>query len=78
MSFYAEQSPRGFANEISTYRFTTKAKRDSWVAEHEDDGDCNSSSMGAKSITAAEARKNISYKGDNATENFNSGYIDIF
>jgi hypothetical protein len=75
-SYYAEQSPRGFANETNTYRFTTKAVRDKWVAEHESDGDCNSASQGARSITAAEARRNVGYKGDAATQSYNSGYID--
>ena len=75
-SYYAEQSPRGFANETNTYRFTTKAARDKWVAEHESDGDCNSASQGATAITADQARKNVAYKGDAATESYNSGYID--
>ena len=75
-SYYAEQSPRGFANETNTYRFTTKAARDKWVAEHESDGDCNSASQGATAITADQARKNVAYKGDASTESYNSGYID--
>ncbi len=74
-SYYAEQSPRGFSNEVNTYRFATKAARDAWVAEHESDGDCNSASQGAKRITAAEARRNVGYKGDAATKSYNSGYI---
>ena len=27
---YAEQSPRGFGNEINTYRFKSKKKKTSW------------------------------------------------
>jgi hypothetical protein len=77
MSYYAEQSPRGFANEINTYRFATKADRDAWVEDHENDGDCNSANQGATAITSAQARKNIGYKGDDATESYNSNYIDL-
>jgi hypothetical protein len=75
-NYYAEQSSRGFANETNTYRFTTKAARDEWVAEHENDGDVNSSSQGASAITADQARKNVAYKGDDATQSYNSGYLD--
>ena len=75
-SYYAEQSPRGFGNEVNTYRFTTKAARDKWVAEHESDGDVNSASQGASAITADQARKNVAYKGDAATKSYNSGYLD--
>ena len=75
-NYYAEQSPRGFANEINTFRFNSEAARDRWVSEHEIDGDVNSASQGARAITAAEARHNVSYKGDAATQSYNSGYID--
>ena len=75
-NYYAEQSPRGFANETNTYRFTSKASRDKWVAEHESDGDCNSASQGASAITADRARKNVAYKGDSCTRSYNSGYLD--
>ena len=61
-SYYAEQSPRGFGNEVNTYRFTTKAARDKWVAEHESDGDVNSASQGARAITADQARKNVAFR----------------
>lgn len=76
MSFYAEQRPRGFRNEINTYQFSTKAARDKWVAEHGSDGGQNSASLGAYAITAKEARKNIAYKGDEITDSYNSGYLD--
>lgn len=78
MSYYAEQSPRGFANEVHTYKFATRAARDQWVAEHTDDGDCNSASCGAQAITAKQARANVSYRGDGATTSYNSGYMDAF
>lgn len=77
MSYYAEQAPRGFANEINTYRFATQSGRDQWVSAHKDDGDCNSASQGARTITAAQARGNAGYKGDCATKSYNSGYIDM-
>lgn len=76
MNYYAEQSPRGFGNEVNTYRFATKEARDKWVAEHEDDGDCNSASQGARAITASKARKNVRYRGDEVTKSYNSDYID--
>lgn len=76
-SYYAEQSPRGFANEVKTYRFSTKAERDAWVAEHAGDGDVNSAACGARAITAKQARANVGYRGDAITESYNSGYIDL-
>jgi hypothetical protein len=76
MAYYAEQSPRGFANEINTYRFATRATRDKFVAERENDGDCNSAALGARAITARDARRNVGYRGDAATQSYNSGYID--
>lgn len=75
-SYYAEQSPRGFGNEVNTFRFPTKSERDAWVTKHKDDGDCNSASQGARAITAAEARKNVSYKGDAITQSYNSSYLE--
>ena len=74
--WYAEQSPRGFGNEINTYRFKSKKKRDLWVYDHENDGDVNSAARGARSITEKEARSNVAYRGDNATKSYNSSYID--
>lgn len=76
-SSYAEQSPRGFANETNTYRFASKAERDAWVAKHASDGDVNSAARGARAISAKQARANVGYRGDAATESFNSGYIDL-
>ena len=75
--YYAEQSPRGFANEINTYRFTSRALRDAWVEQHKDDGDCNSANCGAETIDSETAYKNVGYRGDAATESFNSGFVDI-
>jgi len=57
MPYYAAHSPRGFANEITVHVFDTRAARDEWVSEHEQDGDVNSASQGARAITAAEARR---------------------
>ena len=74
-TYYAEQSPRGFSNETNTYRFTTKAERDAWVAEHASDGDVNSAACGARAISAKQARANVGFRGDAATESFNSGYL---
>jgi len=71
MRFYAQQSPRGFANEVITYFFATKASRDKWAEMHKDDGDCNSASQGAEAIKAKQARLNVTCKGS-----YNSGYID--
>jgi hypothetical protein len=75
--FYAEQSPRGFANELHTYRFTTKAARDKFVADHCNDGDCNSALTGARAITAKQAMANVNYAGDALTKSYNSGFIDM-
>jgi hypothetical protein len=73
MSYYAEHSPRGFANEINTYRFATKDARDKWLAGI--DYTWNASQW-ATAITADKARKNVRYKGDWATKSYNSDYID--
>ena len=75
--FYAEQSPRGFANEIQTYRFTTKAARDKFVADPCNDGDCNSATKGARAINAKQALANVKYAGNATTKSYNSGYIDM-
>ena len=75
-NYYAEQSPRGFANEINTYRFSSKIARDKWVAEHGADGDMNSASRGTTAITAKDARQNVRYKGDAITRSYNSDYIN--
>jgi hypothetical protein len=75
--YYAEQSPRGFSNEIKTYRFATKAERDAWVGEHKCEGDVNSAARGARAISAKQARANVGYRGDEVTESFNSGFIDL-
>lgn len=55
--FYAAQSPRGFANEVSVYAFSSRTKRDAWVAEHADDGDVNSASCGAYVVTRRQAAR---------------------
>jgi hypothetical protein len=55
--YYAAQSPRGFANEWVVYAFASKAQRDSWVEEHEDDGDINAAAEGGRAVTAREARQ---------------------
>ena len=56
-TYYAAQSPRGFANEINVYSFSSLARRDAWVAQHADDGDVNAAYLGAYAVTAREARK---------------------
>ena len=70
-SYYAEQSPRGFANEIVAHKFPSRAARDKWVEEHKDDGDCNSAACGASACTAARARQIVGYKGDAVTQSYN-------
>jgi len=70
--YYAAQSPRGFANEITVYRFKKKSDRDQWVEDHRSDGDCNSAALGAYAITAKEARKIAGYKGDEITDSYNT------
>lgn len=37
VSFFAAQSPRGSANEISFVEFPNRIERDDWVAKHKDD-----------------------------------------
>jgi hypothetical protein len=53
--FYAAQSPRGFANEVNIYIFSTRSSRDAWVQEHAEDGDVNAASQGAYKVTKREA-----------------------
>mgnify|MGYP006299486785 CR=1 FL=1 len=59
--YYAQRSPRGFANEIVTYACEGKAWRDRF---------CQLS--GAVPCTAKQARKTVGYKGDAATKSYNS------
>lgn len=73
--YYAQQSPRGFCNEIFVRVFASRAARDAWVGEHGNDGDVNSASCGARTCTSKEARSIIGYKGNEITESFN-GMID--
>lgn len=70
--FYAAQSPRGFANECQVHAFPSRAARDEWVAAHEDDGDVNSAALGAWAITGRQARRILGYRGDAATQCYNS------
>ena len=70
--FYAAQSPRGFANEIEVHSFGSRAERDAWVSSHENDGDVNNASCGAYVVTARRAREIAGYRGDAATQSFNS------
>jgi hypothetical protein len=70
--FYAAQAPRGFVNEIIVHSFPSSSLRDAWVELHEDDGDVNSAAQGARTISATRARKILGYRGDAATESFNS------
>jgi hypothetical protein len=73
--YYAEQSPRGFANEVIVHKFESRAQRDAWVEEHQYDGDVNSAYTGARACTAAEAKRILAYRGDAITESYN-GLID--
>lgn len=70
--YYAAQSPRGFANEIVIHTFATRQARDAWVAEHGDDGDVNSATQGAYTITSKRAREILGYRGDAATQSYNN------
>ena len=71
-SYYAAQRPRGFANEIIVYRFSSKKQRDQWVKKHRNDGDCNSAALGAYVVTAKEAREIVDYAGDAITQSYNT------
>ena len=71
-SYFAAQSPRGFANETMVHIFWSKAARNEWVAAHADDGDVNSAACGAYIISSSRARELIRYRGDAATKNYNS------
>ena len=70
--FYAAQSPRGFANEVVVHAFPSRQARDAWVAAHEDDGDVNSAPQGAYAITGKRARQILGYRGDAATQSYNT------
>lgn len=74
--FYAQQSPRGFANETNTFAFRTRANRNNFVAKHCGDGDVNAASCGAEAISRRQAMRNVGYKGDAATQSYNGGLID--
>lgn len=69
--FYAAQSPRGFANEVEVHVFRSRADRDTWVAEHKDDGDVNSAACGAYEVSAKHARYLLGYRGDAITQSYN-------
>lgn len=70
--FYAAQSPRGFANEIVVHIFPARRTRDAWVAAHTDDGDVNSATRGARIIGAGAAYAIAGYRGDAATQSYNT------
>ena len=70
--YYAAQSPRGFANEVTVHVFKSRGDRDAWVAQHESDGDVNSAACGAYAITAKRARAILGYRGDAATDSYNA------
>jgi len=74
-SYYAQQSPRGFANEVIAHKFPSRVARDKWVDEHRNDGDCNSAACGARACTAKDARQIVGYKGNAVTESYN-GMVD--
>lgn len=69
-NFYAAQSPRGFSNEVVVHVFSTRAGRDAWVAENDDDRD------GAErcpwAITAKAARRILGDRGDGVTQSYNN------
>ncbi len=69
---YAVQSPRGFANELNVHAFVDTATRDAWVAEHEDDGDVNSATCGARPISPKQAADILHYRGNASTEAYNA------
>lgn len=70
--FYAAQSPRGFANEINVHSFSSRKERDTWVAEHDNDGDVNSASRGAYAVSAKRAKQILGYRGDAITTSYNA------
>lgn len=70
--YYAAQSSRGFANEINVHRFESRELRDSWVAEHRNDGDVDSATIGAYAITADQAREIMARRNDDATKQYNA------
>lgn len=59
-TYYAQKCPRGFANEVTVYRFTSRLGRDRFVEVMD----------GATVASAADARKLTGWRGDAATENF--------
>lgn len=70
--FYAAQSPRGFANEIIVHRFGSRSARDAWVKDHAADGDVNSASCGAYTISSRKARQICEAQGHAATQAYNA------
>jgi hypothetical protein len=72
--YYAAHMPRGFSNEVNTYRFTSRKARDQFIRETNDGEE--RPERWAKTITAREALANVRDQGDAATQNYNSGYID--
>lgn len=71
--YYAAQRPRGFANEVKVYSFSSADRRNRWVDEHEHDGGVNSAACGARRATATEARRICRYSGNASTRSYNSG-----
>lgn len=70
--YYAQKSPRGFGNEVATYRFTTKSARDEFVEMDADP--CVETSTFA--CSAKEAHEVVNRKADACTQVFNSGMLD--
>lgn len=70
--YYAEQSPRGFSNEIVVHAFRERSERDAWVEEHRHDGDVRSAYCGALACTAKAARDILRRRPDALTQMYNS------
>ena len=69
--YYAAQSPRGFGNEITVYRFPSRSARDDYVRQHKDDGGSNSAALGAYAVTAREAHRIANWPGNATTHSYN-------
>ena len=67
--YYVERMPRGFSNEIETYAFPTQEMRRKYLEDH----DMGGGPTEPRAISSREARKNINYRGDAATQSYNSG-----
>ena len=66
--YYAERKPRGFSNETVVYSFPDKEMRRKYLEDKDMGGDPTE----PYAVSSKTAKKTMHYRGDSATESYNS------